>query len=419
MTSIGIIGAGIAGLHLGLFLQQQGIKATIYTHTSAEAQLGSRLPNLVGRSAPTRERERLLGVNFWDSPATDNTRISFYVNGEQPFALHGNLDRPVSIVDMRIYCARLLNEFGQRGGDVVIRTVQAEDLDQLAHQHDLVVVAAGRGKLATLFPRLPPYSPFDHPQRLIFAGLFRGISDPLRRGIDIIAVPGHGEILLLPAVSFEPGLTGIAIEIIEGGAFDVLRSVRYEDEPRRVEAIVLSLLHQYAPAVAQRVDPGTFEIAHARDHLYTAITPTVRRGYTRLPNGELVLALGDMHVINDPITGQGANTASHAAWVLGEAIRDNPTFDAQFCQQVEERIWDYAGRITAACNARLGPPAPHVVEVMLAAAHHQGIANDFASAFNHPDRWWDMLSSPERTAAFLEQHEWHGWQEMSAAAVAA
>lgn len=31
MTNIGIVGAGIAGLQLGLFLQQQGSAPTIYT----------------------------------------------------------------------------------------------------------------------------------------------------------------------------------------------------------------------------------------------------------------------------------------------------------------------------------------------------------------------------------------------------
>jgi protoporphyrinogen oxidase len=37
MTHIGIIGAGIAGLHLSLFLQKHGIAATVYTSPERSA----------------------------------------------------------------------------------------------------------------------------------------------------------------------------------------------------------------------------------------------------------------------------------------------------------------------------------------------------------------------------------------------
>ncbi|HKT37828.1 MAG TPA: NAD(P)-binding protein, partial [Ktedonobacterales bacterium] len=66
MTRIGIIGAGIAGLQLGLFLRQAGFEVTIYTEQTADQLLCSRLPNAVIRSAPTRARERQLGVAHWD-----------------------------------------------------------------------------------------------------------------------------------------------------------------------------------------------------------------------------------------------------------------------------------------------------------------------------------------------------------------
>src|SRR4051794_4662848 len=69
MNNIGIIGAGIAGLHLGLLLRNHGIKATIYTEKGPEQQRAARLGNIVVRNAPTRERERMLGVNHWDSSA--------------------------------------------------------------------------------------------------------------------------------------------------------------------------------------------------------------------------------------------------------------------------------------------------------------------------------------------------------------
>ena len=125
MTSIGIIGAGVAGLQLGLFLRQQGIRATIYTEKTPEQQFGSRLPALVGRAWHTRERERKLGVNHWDNANNEFNRANIHVGGAQPMAFHGNLANPWIAVDMRIYFGRLLEDFAARGGDVVIGEVQA------------------------------------------------------------------------------------------------------------------------------------------------------------------------------------------------------------------------------------------------------------------------------------------------------
>ncbi len=62
---IGIIGAGTAGLHLGLYLRQHGVGATIITDRAPEAYVGARLPNTVAHHAVTIERERALGVDHW------------------------------------------------------------------------------------------------------------------------------------------------------------------------------------------------------------------------------------------------------------------------------------------------------------------------------------------------------------------
>ena len=71
---------------------------------------------------------------------------------------------------------------------------------------------------------------------------------------------------------------------------------------------------------------------------YAAITPTVRHGFVQLSNGRYTVALGDAHVVIDPITGQGANSASHAAMVLSEAIRGTTAYDRAFCERVEREM---------------------------------------------------------------------------------
>ena len=130
--------------------------------------------------------------------------------------------------------------------------------------------------------------------------------------------------------------------------------MRYADDPRRFETTVVDLLQTYAPAIHARIDPDTFALSRPLDLCHAAITPTARAGYIRLDNGRCVVALGDAHVVNDPIIGQGANTAVHAAWTLGAAICETDTYDEAFCREVARRVWAFTGPVTAGTNARLG-----------------------------------------------------------------
>ena len=55
--SIGIIGAGIGGLHLALYLQKAGIDATILTDRTPEEVAEGRLLNTVAHHSITIARE--------------------------------------------------------------------------------------------------------------------------------------------------------------------------------------------------------------------------------------------------------------------------------------------------------------------------------------------------------------------------
>src|SRR5262249_14690683 len=155
-------------------------------------------------------------------------------------------------------------------------------------------------------------------------------------------------------------------------------------------------------------DPAAFRLAGPLDLLQGAITPVVRRGYALLGDGKYAVALGDVHVLNDPVLGQGANTASHAAWVLGEAIAAADSFGPDFCRQVEGRTWEHARPVTEWTNATLQPPAPHVVDLFGAAARSQVIANELADNFNAPERNWAIFGSPAGAAAYLRQFDLAG-----------
>jgi hypothetical protein len=267
-----------------------------------------------------------------------------------------------------------------------------------------MVVASGRGSLTDFFPRLPEHSPYIEPQRLLCSGLYHGVAPTEPLGLSFNISPGHGEVFQAPFISAAGRVDSIFFEAIPGQGLEPITRLRYDDDPQGFEALTLEMLRRHAPAVYERVDPAAFHLTGPLDVLQGAITPVVRRSYAPLGDGKYAVAIGDVHVLNDPVLGQGANAASHAAWTLGEAIAAGGPFDEQFCRRVKGRIWEYAGPVTAWTNAALQPPAPHAIAVFAAAARDKAIADELVDNFNAPARNWAIFGSPEGAAAYLERH---------------
>lgn len=417
MTSIGIVGAGIAGLHLSLLLLQRGVSVTLYAERTPEQQLAGRLSSVVTRFGPTRERERALGVNYWDE--ADFGVFCFYVNvlGEYPLSFRGDLSQPAQVVDMRLYHAKLLEDVLDRGIDVVYGTLEADDVTPLADTHDLVVVASGRGSLTHIFPRVEEHSPFSEPQRQLFGGLFHGVSYPEPLGITFAIVPGHGEISTMPIRSFTGRQSGIFCEAAPGGDFEIFSRMRYEDDPQAFETLLLERIRQHAPPIYERINPSEFALTRPLDLIQGAITPVVRRGYAQLSSGKWVLALGDAHALNDPCIAQGANAASHAAQVVSEAISQHTIYDEAFCQSVEQQVWTNLGAATAWTNANLMPPPEYAGQLFVAATQSQTIANAVADNFADPQRGWRVMRSAEEMSAFLRELGWRVEPEPAGASI--
>jgi 2-polyprenyl-6-methoxyphenol hydroxylase-like FAD-dependent oxidoreductase len=151
----------------------------------------------------------------------------------------------------------------------------------------------------------------------------------------------------------------------------------------------------------ERIQPAEFRLTGPLDLLQGAVTPVVRADYVRLGSGRCALAVGDAHVVVDPIVGQGANLASYSAWRVGEAIVSDYCYDERFCQRVarerEERILGCSDWV----NFMLAPPAPHLLELVAAMVEEKAICDEFTRNFNRPERQWDILATPERTRAFI------------------
>jgi hypothetical protein len=404
MKNIGIVGSGIAGLQLGLFLQKHGVDAIIYSDRSPDQIRASRLSNFVVRFDHTCERERALGVNHWEFADFGIRCVQMHIGIEPPIVWTGSLKRPASSVDMRMYQSTLLEDFVERGGKVRIRAIAPADVVRLSDDHDVMVVASGGRTLAEMFPGNPRRSPYTNPQRRLTGAFCRGLNFPDPLGVIYTVSPGNGEIFQAPFTTFSGRLCSLLFEGIPGQAFDVLMNMRYEDDPGKFEATILDMLRQYAPAIYDRVNVKEFGITRPEDVLQGAVTPTVREGYTALGNGKFAIALGDIHMLQDPIIAQGANTASRCAWLLGEVLLEDSAVDEAFCHHTEQRLWEAGRAPTEWTNLALQPPPPHVMELFTAAVTNKALADELVDNFNAPELNLQIFSSPEGAAAFLKKH---------------
>ncbi len=358
----------------------------------------------MARFGRIRRRERELGLP--DLPArTSAVRFALHRNpaiGNPGLSFRGAVDEPWSFVDMRIVQADALAAYLDRGGRFERGTLDEDALVALGDTFDLVVVAAGRRGLDTLFAVDHERSPFAGPQRQLCAMFVEGLGT--RDGADFgyHVTPAVGELFQPAFTSFDGEIAGLLFEGVPGGPYAELAAMNYIDDPTAYDKRVFELLAEFTPDVAAVADPARFGVRSPRDVLRGAITPRVRRAVTRLPSGTYALAIGDAWVTNDSVTGQGANTASHCAAAAAEAIVGGGPYDEAFCRRVEEAMWAFAGPVTEWTNATLGPPPDHVVGAFVAAAGDRRVADALIANFNDPPTMWSVLSSPSATASFIE-----------------
>jgi 2-polyprenyl-6-methoxyphenol hydroxylase-like FAD-dependent oxidoreductase len=401
MTSIGIVGTGISGLQLALTLQHRGVDTIVYAEKTPDQMRAGRLPNSVVRFAKTIERERALGAPHWVDSASarlDSMHVSIL---DTPVAFVGQLEQPASGVDFRVYLPRLLEDYADRGGRVVLGARTPEDVVAGVDDHDLTVVATGRDSVDAFFPRDEARSPYSAPQRRLCVMHVHGIAPLDPAGASFTVVPGVGEIFTFPFLSALGSVTCLAFEAIPGGPLEPITRLRYDEDPAAFEAQMLELLERFAPAMVTRIDRAEFGVTGPLDLLQGALTPVVRRPYCEVAPGRFVVAVGDAYVTNDPICGQGANLGSTNAAILADAICRDVAFDDRFCRGLARDMWAAAEPVTNWNNSFLAPPPPHVEAILGAAAQSPAVADAFSNLWADPAAMWRAIATPERAAAFL------------------
>ena len=402
MHNIAIIGAGVAGLQLALYLQQNGITATIITERQPEDYRRARLQNTVAHHAVTLQREQQLAVNHWPQPEFHYFYHDHWVNLPQPMHFRGNFVKPSRAVDYRLYLPALMDDFVNRGGNIEYRLIDADDIPQLIERFDLLVVAAGRGALASMFVHDPEHSPYQQPQRRLSVGLYTGVSHPDPKNVTISITPGQGELLVIPTLTLSGMQTALLLENVPGAGLEQTVTQRYADNPKAFLQLVLDKLEQYHPATYHRIDTTRFDLAQPQDLIQGGFAPVVRKSVVEFDNGKFAVALGDAHVALDPVNGQGANIASHAAFVMGEEIVKTARLDRKFLERVNMRRQARVLGASRWTNLSLHPPKEFMA-LLQAMNEFPALCNEFTENFNAPEKQWERLRSPENIRSWIDQ----------------
>lgn len=410
MRRILIVGAGQSGLQLGLSLQAEGYEVSIMSARTPEEIRTGWPTSTQGMFHMALESERAYGLNFWDAEVPKIQGLHVMLSappGQLALDIKAPLDHPAESTDQRVKMASWLETFEQRGGIVHYQGVTTADLDGLASmdRYDLIVVAAGKGELVSAFDRDPERSPNTTPQRGLAVAYVHGLErDRTYPEINVgfNAVPGLGELFVVPCLTLSGPCDILFWETIPGGPLDVWPDSSARMDPSEHLKRTLELAREYTPWVYERA--RNVELTDARATLHGRYTPTVRKPVAHLPGGGVVLGMADVVIANDPITGQGSNTAAKCAAAYLAAIleRGDQPFDENWMHDTFESFWASTGKpVTDWTNAMLQPLPPHVQQILGVASAKETVARRFANGFSDPADFQEWLMNPDLTEKYL------------------
>lgn len=404
MRKIAIIGAGQAGLHLGMGLVDAGYTVTLFSDRTPEAIQNGRPMGTPVLFPDTLQLERNLGLNFWDEASPDCVRFRSEIcdpQGNAIIAFSCDLEQPWQGVDQRLKFSTWMQEFVKRGGELVIQTTTPEDLEKHVQSYDLVVVTAGRGAFSTLFERDDQKSKHDRPGRYVVSLIAAGLKGD---AIDLhtarmTGIPGIGEIIQIPFYANGKLATALAFEACLGEAMDQFSQAQSGRELLEIgKTVVQQLKSDYHDAIKD------LELVDEQAWVRGAIVPIVRHPVGRLSSGAVVMGIGDVVLLHDPIAGQGANNATKMAHLVKQRIVEHgdQCFDESWIQQVFDEFWNYVQHSRRLTDCLLTPP-DHLPELMMAMAENPDILKDYLQGFNHPPSLSAWFFEPEVARNYLAQ----------------
>lgn len=423
MRRIAIIGSGIAGLVAAHALRRAGLKVTLYSDRTAERWLTDSQPTgTAARFDLALQIERELGLDHWEdvAPKGEGVYLTFCPTlHNQLVRLKGRFAKPFQAVDLRLQCHRWMNDFD---GELVIENVTVSRLDEIAAEHDLAIVAAGRAELSALFPRDDARSTYQAPQRrlamVITTGGAMGFDGCPFLPVKFELLATDGEAFFVPYWHKDHGPTwNILFEAKPGSRMDRFNNATTGEE---VLAIGKEVMAELFPWNSAWMAP--MQLADRYGWVLGRVTPIVRRPVGRLPSGRLVTPLGDTAICFDPIAAQGANTAEKYAKHLTDAIvaRGDAAFDETWMTETFDRFWDDTGKWADRFSNLLLEPITDPARELLIAQYgsdgqpgndspQQRIADAFVANFADPRLLTESFTDMQKARHFICQTTRSPW----------
>jgi len=169
MRTITIVGAGQAGLQLGIGLLQQGYTVNLVSNRTGEQIAAGRVLSSQSMYDMALGFERELGLALWDDICPPTMGVHMRAGNGEGLGVdwRARMQAPGQSVDQRIKMPRWMTEFQRHGGNLIIEEAGLAELERYAESSDLVIVASGKGEIGALFERDAERSVFDRPQRTI------------------------------------------------------------------------------------------------------------------------------------------------------------------------------------------------------------------------------------------------------------
>lgn len=404
MKRIAIVGAGQSGLQLALGLLRAGYEVSLYSDRSAaEIHHGAVLSSQCMFDSAL-EIERTLNLNHWEEECPRVEGIAFALPdgvGGKSLDWAARLDDYAQSVDQRLKIPHWMNQFEQLGGSLRICAVTPDHLETCARDHDLVIVASGKGALAGIFERDPSRSPYSEPQRVLALTYVRNLRP--RRPYPAVCfnlIPNVGEYFVFPALTTSGPCEIMVFEGVPGGPMDCWNEVK---TPADHLARSRWILETFLPWEAERC--SGIELTDDHGVLVGRVTPVVRKPVGLLPSGQAVLGMADAVVLNDPITGQGSNNAARCAEIYLESIleRAGNSADPLWMQQTFERYWTgYAQWVVNWTNLLLKPP-PHVLKLLDCAGRIKAVGEAVVNGFDDPRTLFPWFMEAGEADQFVRQ----------------
>jgi flavin-dependent dehydrogenase len=405
MRKIAIMGAGQAGLYLGIRLVRNGYDVTIISERSAEEIFDGPPTGATYLFHDTLQLEKEIGMDLWKDSAFYSTGFNINLgtpDGNLAVGIKSRTSKPGASIDQRLKFYQWIKLFEKLGGRFIVSDTTPSDLLLCTLQFDLVVVSSGKGPLARLFERDNERSTRLAPARKltqIHINDFEHSEKTRFTSVTIDSVLGAGEIITAPFYHRDDiQCAFMLIESVPGGPMDVFENASSAaDILAKTKELIRKLMPWRYPAFANAA------VIDTKSYLKGSFTPVVRKPFVQLNSTAAVLGIGDTVILNDPIVGQGGNNATKMANAYAKAIidRGNAPFDTEWMRRIFEDFWTYSKYVNRFCDIFLDPPAAHVFDVLHAACQNPEIASDFVNGFNHPPSLFPWLNDPEAAREYL------------------